>query len=325
MFRRIAGFVLFLILVGVLTGAVIATGLAAVSGPARWLIVGLTVLGLVLFAALARRIFRRTWAPVGELIDATRRLGEGDLRVRLRTARPGPFAVVSRSFNRMAERLEEEDVRRRRLLSDIGHELRTPMTVIRGEVEAVLDGLHQPEQLSNVVDEIDLIDRLLDDLRLLSMAEAGTLLLEKEPTNLGELARSVLASFSKIIASRNIDVVMDIGQGDNEAMVDPHRIHQVLSNIVANAIDQMLDGGRLDVTVSIDSTRATIEIADTGSGIPEDDLVRVFDRFARSPDSTGTGLGLSISRDLVEAHGGTITAGNRDGGGAVFTVTLPVE
>lgn len=323
MFRRLIGLVVFLVLAGTVVGAIVATGLSELSGAERWLIVAATVLALFVFAFLARRMFRRNLAPVGELIEATRRLGEGDHGVRLRASGPGPFAAVSRSFNKMAERLEEEDVRRRRLLADIGHELRTPMTVIRGEVEAVLDGLHSSADLFSVVDEIDVIDRLLEDLRLLSMAEAGTLRLETEPTDLGDLVRAAVASFANLAANQSVEVRVHVDAGIPEIEVDPHRIHQVVANLVANAVHQMPTGGRLAVGVSADQGGVKISIADTGPGLGEGDSDRIFDRFVRSADSTGTGLGLSISRDLVAAHGGIITAANRASGGAEFTVSLP--
>jgi two-component system, OmpR family, sensor histidine kinase BaeS len=323
MFRRVIGFVFFLVLAGGVIGAIFATGVAALSGSERWLIVVATVVVLFLFAFVTRRMFRRNLAPVGRLIEATRRLGEGDHGVRLEITRPGPFAAVFGSFNKMAERLEEENVRRRRLLADIGHELRTPMTVIRGEVEAVLDGLHPSGSLSNVVDEIDLIDRLLDDLRLLSMAEAGTLRLETEPTDLSELVHAVAASFSNLATSQRVDVEVDVAPGLPEIDLDPHRINQVVSNLVANALSQMPEGGRLELAVSSDGDAVTVHVDDSGPGLADDELERIFDRFVRSADSTGTGLGLSITRDLVEAHGGAITAANRPSGGARFTVVLP--
>jgi signal transduction histidine kinase len=322
MFRRFVGFLFFLIVLAGVLGAVIATALAAMTGGGHWWVIVLTVLILGALVLLARGMFRRTWAPVGELIEATRRLGQGEQGVRLRTDIRGPLTPVSLSFNRMAERLEEEDQRRRRFLADIGHELRTPMTVIRGEVEAVIDGLHSPAELSNVVDEIDLIDRLLDDLRLLSTAEAGTLRLETEPTDLVELAQSVLDSFVRVSTEQGVEMVV-AGSDTAETEADPHRIQQVLTNLVANALRQMPEGGRLEVTVSERPETVVVEVADTGPGLAVDELERVFDRFARSADSTGTGLGLSISRDLVLAHGGSITAGNRAEGGAVFTVSLP--
>jgi two-component system sensor histidine kinase BaeS len=323
MFRRVIGFVFFLVLAGTVVGAIVATGFAALTGAERWLIVAATIAALLFLAFMARRMFRRNLVPVGQLIEATRRLGQGDHGVRLEIRGPGPFVPISRSFNKMAERLEEEDVRRRRLLADIGHELRTPMTVIRGEVEAVLDGLHSATDLSNVIDEIDVIDRLLDDLRLLSMAEAGTLRLETEPTDIGDLARAVTGSFSNLAEAQGVGVTVDAHATLPEIEVDPHRIHQVISNLVANALRQMPHGGRLDVNVTAEAEKLIIRVADTGPGLQDDDIDRVFDRFVRSTDSSGTGLGLSISRDLVEAHGGTLTAANRDSGGAVFTVSLP--
>jgi signal transduction histidine kinase len=323
MLRRFVGFILFLILAAGALGAVIATALTAVTGGGNWLVVGLTVLGLAGLVLMGRGMFRRTWAPVGELIEATRRLGQGEQGVRLRTDIRGPLTPVSRSFNKMAERLEEEDQRRRRFLADIGHELRTPMTVIRGEVEAVIDGLHSPADLDNVIDEIDLIDRLLDDLRLLSTAEAGTLRLETEPTDLVELARSALDSFTRVSSDQGVETVVTGMESTAEVEVDPHRIQQVLTNLVANALRQMSEGGRLEVSVLGLPDMVVVEVSDTGPGLPEEDLDRIFERFVRSADSTGTGLGLSISRDLVIAHGGSITAGNRAGGGAVFTVSLP--
>lgn len=324
MFRRFVAFLFFLILVGAIVGAIIATGLAAFSGINRWLIVVATAVGLIGFGLIARQLFRTTWAPVGELIDATRRLGEGDHEVRLSTRGARLSDRLAQSFNKMAERLQEEDRRRRRLIADIGHELRTPMTVIRGEIEAVLDGLHRPEQLSDVVDEIEVIERLLEDLRLASMAEAGTLQLETEPTDIAEVVTAVAASFRGRAAAQR--VVMSVeGDSPTELSVDPHRIHQVMSNLVRNALDQMPDGGRLEVIVEAEPEGVHVVIADTGPGIPVHDLDRVFDRFVRSPDSNGTGLGLSISRDLIEAHGGTIEATNRATVGTELRVYLPAK
>jgi two-component system, OmpR family, sensor histidine kinase BaeS len=324
MFRRFAGFFLFRILVAAAAGALIATGLAALSGKGRWLIVLLTVLVLMGLALAARRMFRRTWTPVGDLIDATRRLGEGDLEARMRTPNAGPFAPISRSFNKMAERLGEEDQRRRRFLADISHELRTPMTVIRGEVEAIIDGLHGKEELAIVIDEIEIVDRLLEDLRLLSMAEAGTLRLETEPTDLTGLIETVVSSFSQVATRHAVEVSVHTEARMPEVEVDPHRIQQVMTNLVANALREMPSGGRLEIGVSANEDSAVVEVGDTGPGIREADIERVFDRFVKAGDSSGTGLGLSISRDLVEAHGGTLTAGNRVGGGAVFMMTLPL-
>jgi signal transduction histidine kinase len=284
---------------------------------------GLALLVLVGIVVFARNRFGRTWRPIGQLIDATQRLGDGDTGVRIAINEPGPLAAVSGSFNRMAARLEEEDERRRRLLADLGHELRTPLTVIRGEIEAVIDGLHDPSQLSNVIDEVELMERLLEDLRVLTLAEAGRLQLHREPIDVESVVGDVIASFSAPIEAHHIQAVVSVEPGIEEIDADPYRLRQIISNLVSNALNQMPDGGRLEVTAQAGEGRMRILVADTGPGIQPDRLERVFERFVKSGDSTGSGLGLSIARDLAEAHGGSISAANRPEGGAVFIVDLP--
>ncbi|MEA1903218.1 MAG: HAMP domain-containing sensor histidine kinase [Actinomycetota bacterium] len=310
---RVFGFLFFLLVVSAIVGGLISW--ATTSGRGWFLLIGLAV--VIGIGVMMMRAFSRTWAPVSDLIDATTQLGEGDSEVRMRSRGGGPWGAVASSFNRMAERLGDEDERRRRLLADLGHEMRTPLTVIRGEIEAVIDGVHTPESLSNVVAEVELMDRLLEDLRTLALAEAGTLELVIEPTDLGDLVADVVASYRSVTQDQDVSVRLD-NNATNSIEVDPHRIHQVVSNLVSNALRVMPEGGTLEVTVDDES----ITVADTGPGIPEDQLTAVFDRFVKAADSTGSGLGLSIARDLVEAHGGTITVQNRAEGGALFTVTL---
>ena len=322
--RPFIGFALFLIIVGPFLGLIFANLFGVFRGPGRFVLGGLAILALVGLVAFARNRFGRTWAPIGALIDATKRLGDGETGVRIPINEPGPLAAVSGSFNRMAARLEEEDERRRRLLADLGHELRTPLTVIRGEIEAVLDGLHEPESLSNVIDEVDLMERLLEDLRVLTLAEAGRLQLHREPTDISAVIGDVVASFSTALQERNVASQVEVEPGMGDLEVDPYRLRQVLSNLVSNALNQMQDGGSLEVSSHLDQDVVLIEVADTGPGIPPDRLEHVFERFVKSGDSTGSGLGLSIARDLVEAHGGTIAAANRPQGGAVFSIVLPV-
>ncbi|MGH8949371.1 MAG: HAMP domain-containing sensor histidine kinase [Acidimicrobiia bacterium] len=323
-FRPFIGIALFLIIVGPFLGVILANLFGIFRGPGRLVLGGLAILGLIGVVVFARSRFGRTWAPIGALIDATKRLGDGETGVRIPISEPGPLAAVSSSFNRMAARLEEEDERRRRLLADLGHELRTPLTVIRGEIEVVLDGLHDPESLSSVIDEVDLMERLLEDLRVLTLAEAGRLQLHREPTDFEAVIGDVVASFSTALEARNVTSQVEVEPGMGELDVDPYRLRQVLSNLVSNALNQMQDGGKLEVSARLDESTARIEVADSGPGLAPDRLERVFERFVKSGDSTGSGLGLSIARDLVEAHGGTIAAANRSEGGAVFTIALPV-
>lgn len=312
--RRIFGFVFFLLVMSAIVGGLIAW--VATPNRGAFLVVGLLV--IVGFAVVMRTVFRRTWAPVSDLIDATTELGEGKTGVRMTIRGPGPWSAVTSSFNTMAERLEEDDERRRRLLADLGHEMRTPLSVIQGEIEAVLDGVHPPGSLQNVVDEVRLMDRLLEDLRILALAEAGKLELVVEPTDLGQLTEDVVSSFSTVTSAQEVSTKLTI-EDASIVGVDPHRLHQVIANLVANALNQMPAGGKLEIAV----TEKTISVADTGPGITVEPLERVFERFAKASDSKGSGLGLSIARDLVEAHHGTLTARNRAEGGAIFQIRLP--
>jgi signal transduction histidine kinase len=318
------GFVFALIFLGPLLGILLANLFGFVHGPRRWVLGGLAVLALLGLILVAKDRLGRTWAPVGQLIDATRRLGDGETGVRIPIAEPGPLAAVSGSFNRMAARLEEEDERRRRLLADLGHELRTPLTVIRGEIEAVLDGLHGPESLSHVVDEVELMERLLEDLRVLTLTEAGRLRLDKEATDIEDVIGDVVASFAAVLERQGVATVIEVEPDLPQQEVDHHRLRQVLANLISNAAAQMPDGGKLQVRCGRNGGSFFIEVSDTGPGIPEDRLEQVFHRFVKAGDSRGTGLGLSIARDLVEAHGGTLRATNRAEGGAAFTVSLPL-
>jgi signal transduction histidine kinase len=318
------GFVFALIFLGPLLGILLANLLGFVHGPRRWVLGGLAVLAMLGLILVARNRLGRTWAPVGQLIDATRRLGDGETGVRIPIAEPGPLAAVTGSFNRMASRLEEEDQRRRRLLADLSHELRTPLTVIRGEIEAVLDGLHDPKSLSHVVDEVDLMERLLEDLRVLTLTEAGRLQLHRETLDIEILIGDVITSFATLLESHGVVTTVEIPPDLPEIEVDHHRLRQVLANLISNAAAQMPEGGSLRVQAREEGTWLVIEVSDTGPGIPKNRLERVFERFVKSGDSSGTGLGLSIARDLVEAHGGTLGAANRPEGGAAFTVSLPL-
>jgi two-component system sensor histidine kinase BaeS len=196
--------------------------------------------------------------------------------------------------------------------------------VIRGEIEAVIDGLHDPSQLSNVIDEVELMERLLEDLRVLTLTEAGRLQLHREPTDVETVVGDVIASFSAPIEARGITPVVSVDAAIGEIDVDPHRLRQVISNLVSNAVNQMPEGGSLLLSAGTEEGQVRIAVEDSGPGIPPDWLEGVFERFAKSGDSSGSGLGLSIARDLVEAHGGTITGANRPGGGAIFTIYLPL-
>lgn len=320
MVRRFIVFFFFLIAGSAAIGAMLAlafSGTEAGRGPRIVVIVLAVVLGgpWLLFRGL-----RRTWLPVGELMDATNRLGSGESDVRVRSTNRGPMRMVAQSFNKMAERLDAEEDRRRRLLADLGHELRTPLSVMRGEIEALLDGVRpaDTEHLEALLDDVEVMERLLNDLRTLTMAEAGQLELHLEETDLVELVEDVLAGLKGRAATQTVEMEV-VAPEDVRAEVDPVRIREVVINLAVNALRHMPEGGTLTATVR--PNPPTFEVADTGPGIPADQLDAIFDRFVKAADSQGSGLGLTIVKDLVEAHGGTVRASNEQG--AVFTVELP--
>jgi signal transduction histidine kinase len=205
----------------------------------------------------------------------------------------------------------------------MAHELRTPLTVIQGQLEAIADGVYPADEahLAPIAEQARTLDRLVEDLRTVALAEAGALELRREPVDLAALTDDVVTSFpweGRAITTRP---AKDLPLAD----VDPARIRQVLVNLLTNAVRHTAEAGQITVTVERDLEHAllAVSVSDDGEGIAPDLLPSVFDRFARSPDSPGTGLGLAIARDLVVAHGGTITAESVPGQGTTMRFTLP--
>ena len=273
-----------------------------------------------------RRV-RRTAAPIGDVMDAANRVAAGDYGARV--SAPGENGEIGRlvtSFNAMAERLQANEAQRRNLLADVAHELRTPLSVVRGTVEGMLDGVYarDDERLALVLEETELMARLLDDLRLLSLADGGVLALHREPTDLADLAGDVVAAHRPRAEAAGVALGLRAEPGQPPAEVDPLRVRQVLENLLVNALNHTGRGGAVRVDVAQRDGTATLAVRDTGSGIPPDDLAHVFDRFWKSADSGGSGLGLAIARSLAEAHGGTIRAESVVGRGTVMTLELPL-
>lgn len=279
-------------------------------------------------AILVLRSAMKTWRPVRGLVALAGSLADGDYAARAKEPGSGAMKPVVRSFNRLAERLEDAEEQRRRLLADLGHEIRTPLTVVRGEIEAMLDGVHDPdpEHLEALLDEVVVMERLVEDLRTLSLAEAGALSLHPEPTDLNDLIGDVVDSHQPGAERAGIVVrfVPDDSLGD--VMVDPVRIREVVANLIVNSLRAMPDGGALTARVGrTEDGHVTIAVTDTGVGIEPDEIERVFDRFHKSPASSGSGLGLTISRDLVAGHGGRMMVSSEVGVGTTVTVLLPLS
>ena len=281
---------------------------------------GLVVIGIVIF--LVVRAGRRFAAPVADVMEAADRVAGGDYEARVRERGPREVRRLGRSFNEMAERLGTNELRRRQLLADVAHELRTPLSVIQANLEALLDGLYPIDEahLRPILEETETMSRLLTDLQTLSTAEAGALTLHREPTSPRDLVDTAIASFAAQASDASVRLVGRVTDDVPELEVDRVRIGEVLANLVANALRHTQAGGEVTVAAEVADGGLRLSVADTGTGIEPERLPHVFDRFSRAPDSPGAGLGLAIAKSLVEAHGGTIRAESGPGGTTIAFV-----
>jgi signal transduction histidine kinase len=294
----------------------------------RWLLLAALASGalaILLTLALSRRIL----GPVEALTGAVRRRGAGDLSQRVPVRSSDEIAELARAFNGMAASLEENEASRRRLLGDVAHELRAPLTNLRCQIEAIEDGLAAPDAaaLKSLHEETLLMGRLVDDIQDLALAEAGRLPLHRERVDPGPALDAALLAFAPIAQERRVSLRAD-AEGAPPADADPARLAQVLRNLLANAIAHTPPGGSVLLTARGEEGRVAFTVRDTGEGIAPEHLPRVFDRFyrvdgARSREAGGSGLGLSIVKQLVEAHGGAVSAESEPGKGAAFRFTLP--
>ncbi len=227
----------------------------------------------------------------------------------------------------MAARLEEDERQRRTLLADVSHELRTPLAVLQGELEAMIDGVHPIDEahLAAAVEEIQMLTGLVEDLRTLALAEAGTLALHRETTDLPVLAQEVAASFEALAAGAGVQLRVEMPDDLPLVELDPLRVRQVIGNLVANALRYAPAGSDVLIAGERGPDRVTLSVVDHGPGIAPEVLPHLFDRFAKSAESRGSGLGLAIARRLVEAHGGTIRAERPAEGGTAIRFDLPIR
>jgi two-component system OmpR family sensor kinase/two-component system sensor histidine kinase BaeS len=263
------------------------------------------------------------------VIYAARAVATGKLDTRIPTEGPQDLRSLSESFNEMATSLERSDRERRDMLADVAHELRTPLSVIRGRLEGIVDGIYSENgpQVSMALEQTYVLQRLVDDLRLLTLAETRQLPFDKRDVNLGNVIDSAIEMFSAEAQEKNISLSFNEKNGNLSALVDPQRFEQVISNLVGNAIRYIPDGGKVWVTANEMAEGLKITVNDNGEGIPVEDLPYIFDRFWRKEKSRarlsgGTGLGLAITKQLVEAQGGTIEARNLSEGGLQVVVEL---
>jgi len=323
---RIGCFFIFVVLVLVSVVALLSWLIGTVVGATESPIVAvfLGLLALVILSSLARAL-RRAAAPVGDLIEASGRVESGDFSTRVPETGPREVRALARAFNSMSERLEETEQQRRSALADVSHELRTPLTVIQGNLEALLDGVYPADSahLEPILAETRILQRLIDDLRTLTLAEAGSLVLHREPTGLGALLADVVASYRGQADQSGIALAVTVADDLPTLDIDPSRIREVVSNLLTNALRHTPRDGKVELAAALTRDQVEVTVHDTGSGIAADQLDRIFDRFYRSPDSPGSGLGLPIARSLVEAHGGAVTAESSAEDGTTIRFMLP--
>jgi histidine kinase len=280
----------------------------------------------VVSAVVSRRILR----PVRQVRDATRRLAAGHYDERV--AEPGELelAELARDVNRLAVDLETIERRRARLISEVAHEMRTPLTTIEGYVEGMLDGVFQPDEevLVAVGEEASRLQRLASDLGELSRAEEGAIALHLEDVDLRDIVAESIERLAPQFDDKEVTLTTTPGPA-TPVRVDPHRIAQVLMNLLGNALTYTPAGGRVDVAIARRGDVAEVRVTDTGIGLAAEDLRFVFDRFYRVPGPArpagGSGIGLTIARGIAHAHHGNVEATSPGrGSGSTFTLTLPV-
>jgi signal transduction histidine kinase len=291
------------------------------------------VLALILGVVLARGLTR----PLGKLTAATRSMAAGDLDQQVRVGGSEELNELAGSFNIMAAALAANERQRQQLFADIAHELRTPLSVIRGQIEAMLDGVLElsPENLGLAHEETLLLGRLVEELRALSLAENGQLPLDKNLIDMGLVAGSMQAAFDPLAEAEGIRLELIVEPELPEVLADEARIQQVLGNLLSNALRHAGQGDtpdpqvRLAVSAKDSSAVVRVSVSDNGPGLSAEAQQHVFDRFwradaGRSRDRGGSGLGLAISRGIVIAHGGQIWVESDPGNGATFTFELPI-
>ncbi len=283
-------------------------------------------LGVLLGLAIARGLS----APLGRLATAARRFSQGELDQRVPVKGADEMADLARAFNEMGANLQEAETLRRNLVADIAHELRTPLSVVQGNLQAILDDVYPLEksEIAQIYDETLVLSRLVNDLRELAQAEAGQLSLTLQPVELAPLVEGGVDLFAELVREKGIDLTVSLPPDLPSVLADSDRVRQVLHNLLSNALRHTPEGGHIGVAVEPQAASLQISVTDTGPGIPADDLPHVFDRFWRADKSRarqhgGSGLGLAIARQLIEAHGGQIGVNSQPSHGSRFWFTLP--
>jgi len=287
---------------------------------------GASLVALLLGILLSRSLTR----PIRELTRATHAVSEGDLTQQVPVRSRDELGELAVAFNRMSSELSRSVNARRQMTADIAHELRTPLSLILGHAEAVHDGVlpPSPENFEIIREEAGRLEHLIDDLRTLSLADAGELSISLEPTPPQKLLQEVTSLYQYQAQRRNLTLNVQVTPPLPELQLDPGRMTQVLTNILDNAMRHTPEGGSIALSARLVSAGIELSVSDSGPGLAAEELDRIFERFYRADPSRhradgGSGLGLAIARSIVQAHGGSIRAESIPGEGLTVTVTLP--
>lgn len=298
-------------------------------------VIGATVLACLIAAifavSLAIHFSRRISIPLVSLIEAVKKLTEKDFKYRLFMPSKDEIGTLANAFNTMADAIDKNEQIRNHLIADVAHELRTPITIIRGNLESIQAGVLEPSQevIVSMHDELLRLSRLINDLQEISLAESGKLLLRCKMTNVNELLRKVVNSFRVSASDKEIEINLKLPEKEYLLDIDEDRVVQVLSNIISNAIRHTPTGEKINISLEEkEENLICFSVTDSGKGINVEDMPYIFERFYRGSRSRnradgGTGLGLAIAKSLTEAHGGEIMVHCPPIGGSVFTVCLP--
>ena len=290
-------------------------------------IIGGGTIGIVMGIFLARSLVR----PLDQLAAAARSIGSRNLSRRVEIRGSEEILAVAQAFNEMAERLGEAETLRRNLLADVAHELRTPVTVIQGNLRAILDDVYplEKEEVARLYEQTRLLTRLIDDLRELAQAEASQLSLNVVPVDVAALVKETAVAFKPIAQNQNVELRVELLGSLPTIQADGTRLRQSLHNLVDNALRHTPENGRILLQVEQVANTVQIRVQDSGQGMTAEQINHVFDRFyradpSRSRESGGSGLGLAIVQAIAKAHGGTVTAVSPGPNlGSTFSLTLP--
>jgi two-component system OmpR family sensor kinase/two-component system sensor histidine kinase BaeS len=284
------------------------------------------VLGVLLGAVIARGLS----APLGRLATAARSIAHGQLSQRVPVSGATELADLAVAFNEMAENLEQAETIRRNMVADVAHELRTPLSVVQGNLRAILDDVYplEKEEIASIYDETLVLNRLISDLRELAQAEAGQLSLNLDECRLSPLVSGMADRFRELARENGISLSTNIPANLPAIQADEDRVRQVLHNFLSNALRHTPANGQITIAAKTLPDAVQVSVRDTGSGIAPDDLPHVFNRFyradkARSREQGGSGLGLAIARQIIKSHGGQVGVTSEIGTGSRFWFTLP--